>query len=176
MAIQIVIVVEADERSRSDYIYIRSVLEKWFNLHMLSNVKYSAVFMGGKGNYNKKKIVNEINTHVKRFNALGETHVVYCFDTDKYDSDPYDRKLLSDEEKYCKDNDYDFVWFCHDIEEVFLGKSVAKSEKTDKARRYSANNGIDNIDKENLKAKTMTKGKSNLLCVLNKILFIQECE
>ena len=170
MAVQIVIVVEADERSRSDYIYIRSVLEKWFNLHKLSDVKISAVFMGGKGNYNKNKIVNAINTYIKGFSALGKTHVVYCFDTDKYDSDPYDRKLLDDEYKYCRENGYDFVWFCHDIEEVFLGKSVAKSEKTDKARRYSANNGIDNINKENLKAKTMTKGKSNLLCVLSKYL------
>lgn len=170
MAIQIVLVVEADERSRSDYIYIRSVLDKWFNLHMLSDVKFSAVFMGGKGNYNKKKVVNTINTHVKRFSALGETHVVYCFDTDKYDSDPDDKKQLCNEEKYCRDNGYDFVWFCHDIEEAFLGKSVEKSEKTDKARHYSANKGIDKVNKGNLMAKTMSRGKSNLLCVLNKYL------
>ena len=176
MTVQVVIVVEADERSRSDYIYIRSVLEKWFDLHVVSNVKFSVVFMGGKGNYNKKKIENAINNHIKRFSVLGETHVMYCFDTDKCDSDPYDKKLLADEEKYCMDNGYEFVWFCHDIEEVFLGKSVAKSEKTDKARRYSANKGIDNINKENLKAKTMTKGKSNLLCVLNKLLYAQECQ
>lgn len=113
-------------------------------------------------------MVNAIESNIKKYKAIGETYVIYCFDTDKYDSEPEDKKLLSDEEKYCRDNGYEFVWFCHDIEEVFLGKSVAKSEKTDSARRYSANNGITNVNKNNLNAEVFAKRKSNLLSVLNK--------
>ena len=172
MAFQIIFVMEADAKSRSDYIYIRSILDEYYNFRSRNDVKISEVFMGGKGNYKKKKVINSIKADIKKYSAIGETHVIYCFDTDDYDKDPDDRKLLSDEEKYCRDNDYEFVWFCHDIEEVFLGKSVAKSEKTDIARRYSANNLVRNVNKNSLASKKMSKGKSNLRMVLDNYLLI----
>lgn len=168
MAFQIVFVVESDERSRSDIIYIRSVLDKLYNFRSRSDVKVSEVFMKGKGNYNKKKITNAVKAQIKGYQINGETHVIYCFDTDKYDSDPIDTKILKEEEKFCRDNGYEFVWFCHDVEEVFLGHSVPRSEKTNWARKYSANDWIEIVKLDNLKSNVMAKGRSNLTIVLEK--------
>lgn len=169
MAFQLVFVVEADDKSRSDYIYIRSVLNKWYNLHLRNDVKVSAVFMGGKGNCEKKSITNTIKSYEKKYSKIGKTHVIYCFDTDKYDSNPEDLKLLSKEEAFCRDNGYEFVWFCHNIEEVFLGKSVVDGEKTSRARKYAANEEVNSVNQNLLKAEDMGKRKSNLMIVLDKI-------
>ncbi len=169
MAFQIVVVVEANEKSRSDYIYIRSVLEKWYNLHLLNNVKISPVFMCGRGNFDKKKVANEIKSYKKRYSSVGSTYVIYCFDTDKYDSNPDDQKQLAKERAFCKDNGYEFVWFCHDIEEVFLGKSIVDSEKTDRARKYASNHEINSVNQSYLKADAMSRRKSNLMKVLDDV-------
>ena len=169
MAFQVVFVVESDERSRSDIIYIRSIMDHLYNFRIRSDVKISEVFMAGKGNYNKNKIINSIRTKIKQYKTIGETYVIYCFDTDKYDSDPNDKKVLKDEKEFCRDNGYEFVWFCHDVEEVFLGHSVPKGEKTDWARKYIASDWIKMVNIDNLKSDVMVKGRSNIMTVLGKI-------
>ena len=93
---------------------------------------------------------------------------MYCFDTDKYDSNPDDARTLQEEKKYCDDNGYGFVWFCHDIEEVFLGKSVPKTEKTNKAREYITSNRAYIIKKSDFQSTNMVKGRSNLVQVIEK--------
>lgn len=168
MAFQLVFVVESDEKSKSDYIYIRSILEEDYHISKLKDVKISAVFMGGKGNYQKKNVLNKIVALRKGYQKIGDTYVLYCFDTDKYDSDPNDGKVLEEEQQYCKKNGYEFIWFCHDIEEVFLGSSVAADEKVERAKQYSRQNQIKNVKRECLKSERMTKGKSNLLTVLKR--------
>ena len=123
--------------------------------------------MSGKGNYSKNKIINAIKTKIRQYQINGKTRVIYCFDTDKYDSNPSDKKILKDEEEFCRDNGYEFVWFCHDIEEVFWGHSVPKGEKTDWARKYSINDGVKTVKLVNLKSDVMTKGRSNIMTVLD---------
>ncbi|MBR5420675.1 MAG: hypothetical protein IK115_05960 [Lachnospiraceae bacterium] len=166
MGFQIVLVVEANEKAQTDYIYIKSILNHVYNIRLRNDIKISPVFMGGKGNY--EKVSNKINKLVKAYNYIGESCVIYCFDTDKYDSDTGDEKALHDEMQYCADNGYEFVWFCHDIEEVFLGKSVSNSEKTEKAKSYSARHGVENLNLKAFEAKVMGKKKSNLLLILKK--------
>ncbi|MBR1651470.1 MAG: hypothetical protein IJ691_09935 [Lachnospiraceae bacterium] len=168
MGKQVILVLEADEESRSDYIYISSVLDEWYNYRLNSDVKITPIFMGGKGNYKKKKIINKINKYSKIYQG-GDTYVVYCFDTDKYDAKPEDAKTLEEEKRYCETCGYDFVWFCHDIEEVFLGKSVQKTEKTNKAREYSLSRGNRRMDKTRFQSEIMLKGRSNLVKVMEKI-------
>ena len=168
MANQIIFVMEADEKSRSDYIYIRSVLDKYYDFRKRSDVKITPVFMCGKGNYNKKKIRNKVEDCIKRYRNLGESDVIYCFDTDMFDSEPEDKRIMLDEQRFCIENGYEFVWFCHNIEEVFLGKSVGKNEKTEKARRYVTSGGIDKVKRDRLNTNKMHKGNSNLLLVVDK--------
>ena len=172
MAIQIIFVMEADEKSRSDYMYIRTVLDKHYNILQRKDIKIMPVFMGGKGNYQKAKVERTITGNVKKYSVNGESKIVYCFDTDKYDSNPEDSKLLNQEQDYCASKGYDFVWFCHDIEEVFLGHSVKQSEKTDIARKFMANASKSAIVVNNLNVDSIGKGKSNLIRVLDKYLIM----
>ena len=53
------------------------------------------------------------------------------FDCDKQDSKEDDRKFLEKAKKYCKEHEYEFVWFCKDVEDVYLGKQVDRSEKNE---------------------------------------------
>jgi hypothetical protein len=170
MAFQIIFVMEADEKSRSDYFYIRSVLDKWYDFRSRNDVKISEVFMGGKGNYNKKKVVNSIQSKAGYYRMTGETHVIYCFDTDKYDSIPAEKIMFQCEKEYCEEHGYEFVWFCQTIEDVFLGNIVSKSEKTDSAKRFKIRGGIKDVKIDNLTADTIARKKSNLITVLDKYL------
>ena len=169
MDVQLVLVLECDEKSRSDYMYIKSVLDEWYKISMSINIKISSVFMRGKGNYKKKDVFNKIEKLQKAY-MHGNTKVLFCFDTDRYEIAPADKQMLVEEQEYCKEKGYEFVWFCHDIEEVFLGKSVSKNEKTDKAKQYISNGGVKQIKIQNLQADDMSKGKSNLVYVLQKCL------
>ena len=168
MSFQLILVVEADERSKSDYLYIRSVLTEWYGIQSKTDLKVTPIYMGGKGNYRKK--IKEINKYKKAYAHIGNSQVIFFFDTDKYDSLPDDQRLLHEEEQYCRENGFEFVWFCHDIEEVFLGKSVLKSEKTEKAKQYSISNRIKILKRKNVGSTSMVKGKSNLIIVLEKYL------
>ena len=170
MSFQLILVMETDEKSRSDYIYINSVLTEWYNIRMRNDIKITPVYMGGKGNF--KRVIRKIENHQKAYARTGKTRVVYCFDTDCYETEPGAKNLLCEEKKYCVDKGFDFVWFCHDIEEVFLGSSVPKSEKTKEAIRYSKNQGIRELKKGLFQSEVVAKGKSNLLIVLDKYLQI----
>ena len=164
---QIIIVVESDEKSRSDYIYIKSIINEQYNGKLENEVKVSPVFMRGKGNY--KRVKGKIKDLKNKYRHIGESFVVYCFDTDKFELNPEDNKVLCEEREYCTVNGYKFVWFCHDIEEVFIGKSVTRQDKTKTAILYSQKQGIKGINLQCLKYNTLTKGKSNLLIVLEEL-------
>ena len=167
MAIQLIFVVESDEKSQSDYIYIQSVLNKQYNVRLKNNIKISRVFMRGKGNYNKKRVLNEIANLERKYSKIGKSQVIYCFDTDLFESKNEDKMFLEQEKTFCEKNNYDFVWFCHTIEEVFWGESSPKAEKTQKAVRFSANPQLNNLE---LHSDVMRKGKSNLRMILDNYL------
>ena len=170
MAFQIVFVVESDKASKTDYMYIRTILLDYYNILTRKDIKLTSIFMAGKGMYDQPKVLKAVNKAIKDYKTIGNTYVVYCFDTDKYDSSPEDEKMIRAEEQFCKDKGYDFVWFCHDVEEVFLGHSIDSSEKTDAAKKYFANSKNRKVKADNLKAKVYGKGKSNLISVLDKYL------
>ena len=170
MACQIILIVEADEQSRTDFIYINSILREYYKIHLRNDIKISKVFMGGKSHYNQKKILQEIRKYIKDYSHIGDSHVVYCFDTDRFESKPEDKKLLEDEEVFCNTNEYDFVWFCHDIEEVFWGKSVPKNEKVSKVKKYLTQNQVKSLVLDNFRSSSMVRRKSNLLSVIERYL------
>ena len=167
MAFQIILVMETKESSKSDYMYISSVLDQWYDFRARNDIKLSEVYMGGKGNYKCSKVVKRIEKLTNSYNN-GETHVIYFFDTDRYENNINDSRVLREEQEYCTTNNYEFVWFCHDIEEVFLGRTVAKNEKTDEAIAYARRRGINRLKKESFKAEKMGKKRSNLILVLDK--------
>ena len=131
MGVQFIFAVETNKRCNSDWIYIKDTLE-YFYIYERTRVKFSVVYMDGKGNYNTKKKEKEISRLISEYKATSKSNrsnVIYCFDCDEYNSNPDDSKFLEDAKKYCDDKGYDFVWFCKDVEQVYIGKKVDDSQK-----------------------------------------------
>ena len=125
---------------------------------------------------NTSPIINRISLDVTLLNNIqysvtsenNYSKVIYCFDCDKQDSKEDDRKFLEKAKKYCKEHEYEFVWFCKDVEDVYLGKQVDRSEKTKEAVRFKKNNLIKKVDSKNLVAQTYKAKTSNIMKVLDR--------
>ena len=170
MAEQIIFVLETNPRERTDLIYINEVIDQFFGGRRNNDVNYNTVFMNGKGNYKKTNVLKKINDFAKAYKPLGKSHVVYCFDTDKFDSDNEAKTFLDTVEEYCRTNGYEFVWFCHDVEEVFWGHTVNKNEKSEFAKKFTRNNEIKGVDYTKLCCTKKSKATSNLAKILAKLL------
>ena len=89
---------------------------------------------------------------------------------DDYDINMEAIKFLNEAFKFCNDNKYELIWFCKDIERVYLRKKVVKDEKKKEAGKFKANKTIRNIDAKNLVASKYKDGTSNILNILDKYL------
>ena len=131
MGIQFIFVVETNKKCNSDWIYIKDTIEHFY-VYERTRVKLSVVYMDGRGNYNSKKKEKEKERLISQYSVTSKSNqskVIYCFDCDEYNSNPDDSKFLEDAKKYCDDKGYDFVWFCKDVEQVYIGKKVDDSQK-----------------------------------------------
>lgn len=166
---QVVFVVETKEKAKTDTRYI---IRLWDQIYGVDNndIKRQFVYMEGKDKYNKDNIRSKINSYIRE-NRDGENHIVYCFDTDKIDSVAEDLEKTKTYKKYCIDNGYKFVWFCYDIEMVFIGRSVPDSEKEEESKKFYKSK--DTIDVRKLQngddIEDMHQKKSNICSVLNAI-------
>ena len=100
----------------------------------------------------------------------GESKVIYCIDTDAYESNYEQKKELDDIKRFCEKNGYDLVWFCHDVEEVFLGKQVENSQKVKEAGAFRSSRGIERVREDKLSVAGIRNKCSNLLRVLGQYL------
>ena len=125
--------------------------------------------MGGKSKYNSKDVVRDIKKLKKQF-LLGDTVVVYCFDTDQYEKNINHEAELNDILSYAKAEKAECVWFCHDVEEVFLGNSISKSEKKDAAMNFKKKYQIVDVYEKKLRGKRYLKGTTNILEIFDKYL------
>lgn len=126
MGLQLIFAVETNKKCNSDWIYIKDTIE-YFYSYERTQVKFSVVYMDGKGNYNSKKKEKEIKSLASQYSFTSNTNrsrVIYCFDCDDYDSKMDDLKFLEEAKKYCDEHEYDFVWFCKDVEQVYIGKKL----------------------------------------------------
>lgn len=124
--------------------------------------------MNGKGNYNKveSKIINLI----KQYD--GQNKVIYFFDIDntnlKYDQTKLNNEII----KYCKEKDYEVVWYNKTVEHVLIGDLITK-DKTKIANNFFITNQINKIDEKSLsinKFEQITYKKSNVKYILDKYL------
>ncbi len=129
MSKQIILCVEANRRAQTDNIYIKETITHFYKLD--NKIRLSFVNMNGKTNYRSRDVLSQITRYTKDY-KIGSTTVIYCIDLDKYESDPVQVKLNEEMRSYIKDKGYEMIWFCRDIEEVYLGHSVGKSEKLSK--------------------------------------------
>ena len=108
-------------------------------------------------------MVNKLITQFGAGSDNSESYVFICIDCDKYDSDPADRQFLTQAEEYCQARqNYDLIWFCRDVEDVFLGHMVADKQKKAEANRFVKNHMIDHIDVHRLTEKKYKAHSSNI--------------
>lgn len=154
MGLQLIICVETNKKCNSDYIYIKSAIEQFYSVNQ-GKVKLSPVYMDGKGNYSSKKTLNSINELSKQYKATSKDNksiVIYCVDCDDYDSRPQDMEFLDRLQSFCDQKGFQFVWFCKDIEQVFLGESIPDNKKKTEAISFLRKKKIEEVTIEKLKA------------------------
>lgn len=167
MAIQLIFCVETNKRADTDSIYINEMIHYLYNID--NKVKISKVYMGSKTKYKSKEIIKEISNK-KEMYKLGDSIVIYCIDTDQYETNQEHKSDYEKIQKYCDMNNYELIWFCHDIEEVFLGHKVPDSEKVKQAANFKKGDIVNKININMLQESVKRINASNMLNVLDKYL------
>lgn len=172
MGTQLILCLETNKQTNSDLIYINSTI-KHFYKELPTSIKISKVYMNGKYNYNSRKVKREIENLSKQYGVtskLNKSVVIFCFDCDEYDIKNEDRIFLSEAKAYCLKKDYRFVWFCKEIEQVFLHERVPDNEKKKCAEVFQRKHQIEQVDFHCLEANEYQIYKSNLALVLDEFI------
>lgn len=151
----------------SDAIYLDRIFKTLKEKNIGTNLKFTPISIKGKTNFENKKYIDKVKKTKLKFQ--GESQVLYVVDTDDIDTSKKDSELLEKIAEYVKKQDWHFVFFNRDIEEV-LNKKANRKNKTNEARSYSEKK-FNEVDKKNLKVKNyLTKGTSNLFSVISEKL------
>ena len=170
MGLQLIFVVETNKKCKSDWIYIKDTIDRFYQYDQ-AQIKFSPVYMDGKGKFkNKEKEISSLISQYTAGNKKNQTKVIFCFDCDDYDSKPEDAEFLVNAKRYCDEKGYDFIWFCKDIERVYLGKKVDDSQKKKETATFKAKKLIDAVDKSKLIVKAYRANSSNIMTVIDQYL------
>ena len=170
MGLQLIFAVESDKKSKSDWIYIKDTID-YFYQYDLAHVKLSPIYMHGKGNYKiKEREIRKLVSQYASMTKTNESRVIYCFDCDDYDMKKEDADFLSDAQQYCERRGYDFVWFCKDIECVYVGRKVEDSQKTKEAALFKKKKAVRNIKVNRLSVDEYQANTSNIMKIFDKYL------
>lgn len=174
MGKQLIFCVETNKKAKTDYIYLSATINNLY-VYDRANVRFSPVYMDGKGNYNSKRVVSEIASLKRKYLVTSPdnaTKVFYCFDCDHYDSKSDDAAFLQEAQNYCLQNSCEFIWFCRDIEHVYLGKQIPDHDKRNEAIKFKKREhaAMEQIDLIKMSKSKFQPGCSNILCILDKYL------
>lgn len=164
---QIILCVESDRRAQTDNIYIKETIHRFYEIG--NDTKITFINMGGKSKFKSNKNLCQINQYVKDY-RIGQSIVVYCIDTDSYESNPSQNEETEAIRSFVVGNDYELIWFCRDVEEVYLGKRASKGDKKNMAVGFMKKKRIENVAVNALNCSTESNGSSNILAVLDKYL------
>lgn len=162
---QYIFCLETNKKANTDWLYIRKILDHLNSSKQVFD-KYTPLYMNGKNNYNSRFLIKNIKDSKNMYN--GESVVIYCIDLDDYNIDYKTKEFIEAVERYCDDNGYSLIYFCRNIEEVFLGKIVSKEEKVKYAIRFSKQGLIDGELLKRLNSNTKALRTSNFIMIWNK--------
>lgn len=161
--LQIIVLCEGE----SDAIYLDIIFKKLIEKNSDINLKFTSIPIKGKTNFENKKYIDKVKNIKLKFQ--GESQVLYVVDTDDVDTSKEDLELLEKIAEYVKKQDWYFVFFNRDIEEV-LNKKVDRKKKVNEARNYTKKK-FNEVDKNNLKVRDyLIRGTSNLFSVISEEL------
>ena len=164
----LILCVETNKKAKTDDGYIDTVLKYLYRVD--SSVKLKYKYFNGKGGYNSSKVIKDITKDIGALKNNSSWDVVYFIDTDNYDSDSETSGLNEKVQEFCLKNGYKFVWFCRNIEEVFLHKKVDDANKIVSMGKFMAEKGLGKATLSSLSSKTMSAKRSNILLVMDEIL------
>lgn len=170
----VLLVMECDKISQSDYKYIVRFIDLFFS-PLPHGLSIKPIFMKGKTCYKRERVIKEINTKIKMFD--GECDVVYCVDFDAWRNESI---VLLNEEiiSFCRNSPFSchsckLIWFNADIEDIFLGKSISSKDKTKESERFYRHGKIANEKSQTFSSddkEMKTNRRSNIFCVLSSII------
>lgn len=170
MGLQLIFVVETNKKCKSDWIYIKDTIDRFYQYNQ-AQVKLSTVYMNGKGNYkNKEKEILSLISQYASTSKTNQSKVIYCFDCDDYDIKQDDSAFLRNAQQYCSTKGYDLIWFCKDVERVYLGREVEDSKKKGEAATFKEKKLITNVEARNLSGASYKANTSNIMSILDKYL------
>ena len=159
--------VETTPQANTDYLYIKGTIKRFYEEN--NKIVMRPVFLKSKTRYKDRAVVNKIEGQMRNFPNEDVT-VIYCIDVDDYDTSADTKKLLDEIKSYCISNRYEFVFFCRDVEDVYWGKRVNKSEKIRMAASFNEKHQINSIKESQLRRIRYIKNSSNILSILDKYL------
>lgn len=168
MGVQLIFVVETNKKCGSDWIYIKETIERFYTYER-TQLKFTPIYMDGKGKYLKKEA--DVTSKERQYRAMSKSNqskVIYCFDCDEYDRKPEDADFLKNARKFCEDRGYKFVWFCKDIENVYIGKRIDDSQKKKEAVNFKSRKLISRVIEKNLSQSNYKIASSNILNILDE--------
>ena len=175
--LQLVIVLETSTEEGTDALYFHSVLDYFFERRDLygNEVNIVYVYLHGKQNYNSDDVLSQINNYTSMFNdwesERGETHTIYCLDTDSIEKVFKTGSFFKNVQDFCESNKFDLVWFCKNVENVFLGvEPQTLPNKLIAALTFFRSGKISKIKEFNLCKKEIEIGCSNIISVLSQYL------
>lgn len=132
----------------------------------LFNCKTKRCIYGFKKQVSTENVTSKVESYIKSYGG-NESKVIYCFDTDDIYKDSDNLRFLNEVTDYCKSKEYELIWFCRDIEEVFTGKRVPENEKQQRANQYIRKHEYERLSMSKLGYSINT---SNLLSILDVYL------
>lgn len=78
------------------------------------------------------------------------------------------KNFLKNAKQYCEENGYGFVWFCRDIEQVYIGKQVEKSKKQKEAATFKAKKLIMDVNADKLLQHHYRVSTSNFMKIMDQ--------
>ena len=168
MGLQLIFCIETRSKKGSDWVYIAQTIDNYYQRDRA--IKQSKVPMNGKMGMNSPKVKRKVDQLIREYKSNGESRIIYCVDTDDWKSDPEQQKDWQKIQAFCKNRGYDLVWFCRDIEEVFLGFRIDSSVKAEHAAQFRRGKGIQKIGSDRLSREIVKERYSNILLVLDQYL------
>ena len=168
MGLQLIFCIETRSKKGSDWVYIKDTLAQHYQRSR--TIKNSPVSMNGKMGINSPKVKRKIDQLIREYKSNGESRIIYCVDTDDWKTNPQQKKDWQEVQTFCREHGYELIWFCRDIEEVYLGFRIDSSEKAKQAARFRLNKGIQNLESGRLSHEKVKEQYSNILLVLDQFM------
>lgn len=174
MRLQLLVLLETNDELNTDGVYFTEVRRRFYQNYSNNyegEVSIQIIPLHGKQNYNSSKIRKRVRNQIASNKSYGVyTVVILCIDTDTTSKSFKPGSFFHNVMTYCEEHGYELVWYCKNVENVFLNKEARDVNKVAAAKEFARSEKIFDIKEFDLSQKTIQYGCSNILLILDKYL------